>query len=155
MRPRKSMVGCMRFSFAPRFMLALPLLLPSCLWARDPAALFMMECQGCHLSDGNGLNSIPALHNHVANFLGVPGGREYLAQVPGVAFSSLSDQDVTTVLNWMLWKFGPEDAARKSVPYTVEEVAILRKAPLTDTTRTRAELLLLMQQSESPAAPGR
>lgn len=155
MRPRMSMVGCTRFSLTPRLIVTLLLLLPSRLWAGDPAALFMMECQGCHLSDGNGLNSIPALHNHVAKFLGVPGGREYLVQVPGVAFSSLSDQDATSVLNWMLWNFGPVDAARKSVPYTVEEVAVLRKAPLTDTTRTRAELLLLMQQSESPAAPGR
>ena len=117
--------------------------------------MYMMECQGCHLSDGGGgLNSIPTLRNHVAKFLGVPGGREYLVQVPGVALSSLSDQDITAVLNWMLTKFGPVETTRQYAPYTVDEVSILRKKPLTEITAKRADLILLMQQSESIAAPG-
>jgi len=70
--------------------------------------MYMMECQGCHLADGGGgINSIPALRNNVAKFPGVPGGREYLVQLPGVALSSLSDPDLTAVLNWMLTEFGP------------------------------------------------
>jgi hypothetical protein len=107
----------------------------------------MMECQGCHLADGSGgLNSIPALHNNVAKFPAVPGGREYLVQVPGVASSSLSDQEITAVLNWMLMKFGPAEWATRYAPYTVEEVSTLRKHPLTETGSRRAELALLMKK---------
>jgi|GEM_PF-1191220 len=144
----------MRLTFTPRTILVLLCVLPSYLWAKDPATMYMMECQGCHLSDGGGgLSSIPTLHNHVAKFLGVPGGREYLVQVPGVALSSLSDQDTTAVLNWMLTKFGPVEWTRQYAPYTVAEVASLRKTPLTEITRRRADLILRMQQSQSAAAP--
>jgi hypothetical protein len=116
--------------------------------------MYMIECQGCHLSDGGGgLSSIPTLHNHVAKFLGVPGGREYLVQVPGVALSSLSDQDTTAVLNWMLATFGPVEWSRQYAPYTALEVATLRKKPLTEIAHKRAELLLLMQQSQLPVGP--
>ena len=115
--------------------------------AKDPAKLYMMECQGCHLSDGNGgLNSIPTLQNHVAKFLAVAGGREYLVQVPGVALSSLSDQDITDVLNWMLVKFGPIELARQFAPYTVVEVARLRRQPLADVTGKRADLVSLIEK---------
>jgi hypothetical protein len=139
----------------PRCILLLLCALPAHLWARDPATLFMLECQGCHLSDGSGgMASIPTLQNHVAKFLAAPGGREYLVQVPGVAFSSLSDQDTTAVLNWMLATFGPLEWAQRFPPYTVEEVAAMRKQPLTEITRKRADLLLLIEKSESSAAPG-
>jgi hypothetical protein len=139
----------------PRYLLLLLCALPLSLWAKDPAVMYMMECQGCHLADGSGgMKSIPTLQNHVAKFLGVPGGREYLVEVPGVALSSLSDQDTTAVLNWMLATFGPVEWARRFPPYTVEEVAALRKRPLAEITRRRADLLLLIQQSESTAAPG-
>jgi len=117
------------------------------LWAKDPKTNYMVECQGCHLADGSGgLANIPALKNHVATFLAVPGGREYIVQVPGVALSSLSDRDITDVLNWMLNEFGPTVIAGQYPPYTVEEVAHLRQQPLTEITRKRAELVTLMKQ---------
>jgi hypothetical protein len=128
----------------------------SYLWARDPATLYMMECQGCHLADGaGGLNSVPMLQNNVARYLTVPGGREFLVQVPGVALSSLSDQDTTAVLNWMLTKFGPIALATQYAPYTVEEVANLRKHPLTNIGSRRADLILLMEKLGSTDATAR
>jgi hypothetical protein len=134
---------------------ALGLCLPwSALQAKDPQALYMMECQGCHLSDGaGGLNNIPTLNNSVANFPVVAGGREFLVQVPGVALSALSDQELTDVLNWMLRKFGPLESTRLYPPYTAEEVAMLRKQPLEDIASTRAALVSLMMQSEAIKAP--
>ncbi len=117
--------------------------------------MYMVECQGCHLAEGiGGLNSVPALHDSIARFLTVPGGREYLVRVPGVALSSLSDQDTTAVLNWMLRKFGPLELATQYAPYTVAEVARLRKKPLTEVVRSRADLILLMQQSRSTNTSG-
>lgn len=106
-----------------------------------------MECQGCHLADGNGgLEDIPTLNGHVALFLDVRGGREYLARVPGVAQSTLSDQDLTDVLNWVLNRFGPADALSRNLVYTVDEIARLRKQPMTEVSKTRAALVLLIEQ---------
>lgn len=122
-------------------------------WAKDPAILYAMECQGCHLSDGGGgLTSIPTLSGHVARFLDVPGGREYLVRVPGVALSSLSDQELTDVLNWVLRTFGPADAIARNQLYALDEVAQLRQQPMTEVSQTRAALLLLIEQrsADSP-----
>ncbi len=122
--------------------------------ADDPETLYKIECQGCHLADGTGgLDSIPALRNHVAKFLDVAGGREYLVQVPGVALSPLSDQELTNVLNWMLFTFGPVASMRDHAPYSVDEVARLRKQPLTDVVKKRQELVPQIQQTEPGKTP--
>lgn len=114
----------------------------------------MMECQGCHLSDGaGGLDNIPTLQNSVANFPVVTGGREFLVQVPGVALSALSDRELADVLNWMLRQFGPLEATTLYPAYTEEEVATLRKQPLEDVVGTRAGLVARMVESGLIAAP--
>ena len=124
------------------------------LWAKDPATMYRMECQGCHLADGSGgLQNIPALKNHVAKFLDVSGGREYLVQVPGAAQSSLSNAELTDVLNWILQTFGPIESARRNAPYSVDEIAVLRKHPLTEVADKRANLVLLMGQKEQKPLP--
>lgn len=124
-------------------------LLISASHAREPQVLFMMECQGCHLSDGSGgVSNIPPLNDHVAKFLAVPGGREFLAQVPGVAHSALNNTEVTAVLNWLLNEFGPGEIAAKYPPYTKEEVSRLRKTPLTEVKQQRAVLVKLIEQQE-------
>ena len=51
----------------------------------DPAqADYMLNCQGCHLPDGQGFpaRNVPPLNNHLGKFLHVDGGREFLVQVP-------------------------------------------------------------------------
>jgi hypothetical protein len=109
-----------------------------------------MECQGYHLSDGSGgLDSILALTNHVVRFLDVPGGREHLLQVPSVGLSPLSDQELADVPNWMLRTFGPPEPVSRNAPYTVDEISTWRKQPLADVAKRRAELVLLMQTTES------
>ena len=109
----------------------------------------MMECQGCHGADGKGQNeAIPALNHHMATFLTVPGGREFLVQVPGAAQAPLSDADTADVLNYMLKRFGPVDIAAKYPPYTTDEVARLRKTPLTEVKQRRAELVKLIEKAE-------
>ena len=64
------------------------LLSSSCSWATEPAQVdYMLNCQGCHLPDGSGFpaRQVPDLRNRMGSFLSVPGGREYLVQVPGTA----------------------------------------------------------------------
>jgi cytochrome c553 len=102
-----------------------------------------LNCQGCHRPDGTGSPATaPALAGVVAKFLSVPGGRDYLGRVPGVAASPLADADLAEVLNWMLWRFDAADLPADFQPYTAADVARLRARPLRlDAAPLRAELV--------------
>jgi hypothetical protein len=106
-------------------------------------AAYMLGCQGCHLEDGRGFpqRGVPALNGFVGNFLKVPGGREYLVQVPGAAQSELSNERLADVLNWMLRTFSPAQLPADFTPYTAPEVGRLRRSPLVEVAPVRGELL--------------
>lgn len=92
---------------------------------------YMLKCQGCHRPDGAGnMANTPPLARMVARFLSVPGGREYLGRVPGVAMVDLEDRRLAQLLNWTLYRFDSEHLPADFRPYSPEEVAELRKAPL-------------------------
>jgi mono/diheme cytochrome c family protein len=119
--------------------------------AYTPSVEYTLNCQGCHRADGGEtLGSVPALKGSVGRFLAVPGGREYLARVPGVAQAPLDDAATAAVLNWMLARFDAEHLPKDFAPYTAEEVGRLRARPLVDVPRVRAELIRAI---EAPAAP--
>ena len=110
--------------------------------AGSPAVDYALNCQGCHLDDGAGTpDSVPPLAGSVGRFLRVPGGREFLVQVPGVATSPLDDAALAAVLNWMLERFGPPHLPATYAPYTAAEVGALRQKPLTNVDRVRADLI--------------
>jgi mono/diheme cytochrome c family protein len=111
-----------------------------------------LNCQGCHRPDGSGTEgTAPSLAGTVARFLSVPGGREYLGRVPGVATSALSNRDLAEVVNWMLWRFDREHLPAKFQPYTADEMATLRTAPLRmEATQMRAALLKKADESQTP-----
>jgi hypothetical protein len=120
-----------------------------------PALDYAVTCQGCHRADGTGTpGTVPALAGSVGRFLRVPGGREFLAQVPGVAQAPLDDAALAAVLNWILTRFGGDDVPADFVAYTADEVGLLRRRPLVDVERVRAGLLQAVEQARSPA-PGR
>jgi mono/diheme cytochrome c family protein len=102
-----------------------------------------LNCQGCHRPDGTGsAGTTPSLAGTVARFLSVPGGREYLGRVPGVAASPLSSADLSEVMNWILWRFDKEHLPANFQPYTADEIGRLRAAPLRlEASRMRSELL--------------
>jgi hypothetical protein len=108
-----------------------------------------LNCQGCHRPDGTGsAGTAPSLAGTVARFLSVPGGREYLGRVPGVATSSLSDADLSEVMNWMLWRFDKEHLPAGFQPFTAAEIGRLRAAPLRlEASQMRAELLKKADES--------
>jgi Cytochrome c len=90
-----------------------------------------LNCQGCHRPDGDGSpQTAPKLAGHVARFLRVPGGREYLARIPGIASSPLPDARLSEVVNWMLWRFDARDLPAHFKPYTAAEIGRLRTRPL-------------------------
>jgi hypothetical protein len=84
----------------------------------------------------------------VARFLSVPGGREYLSRVPGVAASALSNADLAEVMNWMLWRFDQEHVPADFQPYTAAEIGPLRARPLRlEASQMRAALLKKADES--------
>ena len=112
-------------------------------WAMGgPELAYTLECAGCHRADGTGTpGSVPELRASVARFLAVPGGRDYLSRVPGVAQAPLDDSTLAAVLNWMLERFDGAHVPAGFAPYTAEEVGRLRRTPLLDVDATRARLL--------------
>ncbi|HEY5264813.1 MAG TPA: cytochrome c [Steroidobacteraceae bacterium] len=111
-----------------------------------------LNCQGCHRPDGTGsAATAPSLAGTVARFLSVPGGREYLGRVPGVATSALSDADLAEVMNWMLWRFDKAHLPANFKPYSAAEIAQLRSKPLRlEAAGMRANLLKKAGESAAP-----
>lgn len=111
---------------------------------------YMLNCQGCHLPDGSGFpaHNVPDLRNQMGKFLFVPGGREFIVQVPGSAQSDLDDQALADLLNWMLQTFSPDQLPANLQPYTGHEVAQLRQQPLTYVTEVRNQLMLKIKDYE-------
>ena len=77
----------------------------------------------------------------MGDFLKVPGGREYLVDVPGVAASSLTDAEVAEVLNWLLYTFNKPELPADFKPYTAAEIAAYRPHQLIKITETRDDLV--------------
>lgn len=104
---------------------------------------WILTCQGCHRADATGTaQTTPTMAGYVAQFLHVPGGREYLAQVPGVATAALSDDALAEVLNWSLLRFDPAHVPGDFTPYTPAEVGRLRLKPLrTEAAAVRAGMV--------------
>jgi mono/diheme cytochrome c family protein len=108
---------------------------------------YMLNCQGCHLADGSGLpGSVPSMRNFVGSFLKVPGGRDFLVQVPGSANSPLSDADLAELLNWILTTMSSDQLDREFEFYTQEEVEQTRQKVLVDVAEVRSDLVARMAQ---------
>jgi hypothetical protein len=92
---------------------------------------YMLKCQGCHHPDGSGnIANTPPLTGEVGKFLAVPGGREFLGRVPGVASTDLDDVRLAELLNWTLYTFDRGHMPANFSPYSAEELGALRKQPL-------------------------
>ena len=108
--------------------------------ALPPVTLdYALQCQGCHLADGRGGGDIPSLHG-VGRLAGLPGGREYLARVPGVSNASVDDKRLAALLNWVLERWSADVLPGGFERYRVDEIAGWRQ-PLPDPKATRAGLL--------------
>jgi cytochrome c553 len=111
-----------------------------------------LNCQGCHRPDGTGsAGTAPSLAGTVSRFLAVPGGREYLGRVPGVATSPLPDADLAELMNWIFWRFDKEHLPANFEPFTAAELGRLRTRPLRlEAAQMRTELLTMADQSAPP-----
>jgi mono/diheme cytochrome c family protein len=122
--------------------------------AGSPSELYTLNCWGCHQPHAEGIpGTVPRLAHSMAYFLTVPGGREFLVRVPGVANSSLSDPETAAVLNWLLVTFNKPELPADFKPYTAGEVARLRHDPLLDVKHTRIELARKIAAQGHQVAP--
>ncbi|MEI6643065.1 MAG: cytochrome C [Novosphingobium sp.] len=104
---------------------------------------YQLKCQGCHRPDGSGDDhSNPPMRGVVARFLGVPGGREFIGRVPGVATVDLPDDRLANLVNWTIYWFDREHVPAGFRPYSAEEIGRLRQNPLRlERAATRARLV--------------
>ncbi len=108
---------------------------------------YMLNCQGCHQADGSGLpDNVPSMRGFAGKFLQVPGGRDFLVQVPGSSNSPLSDAELAELLNWILITMSAEQLDDSFQYYTEAEVTESRQHVLVDVGRTRANLIAAMPQ---------
>ena len=107
---------------------------------------YMLKCQGCHQPDGGGnMANTPPLKGEVARFLSVPGGREFIGRVPGVASVDLDDARLADVVNYTLHRFDRAHLPPGFQPYTAAELGALRKQPLRlERAQARARLMAAM-----------
>ena len=103
---------------------------------------YKMFCQGCHLPDGGGANSVPRLKDTIGYFLEIPAGREYLVRVPGSATSALNDAELAEVLNWIISEFSGASASEDYERYTASEISRLRVHQLDEVENYRTELMV-------------
>lgn len=104
---------------------------------------YLLHCAGCHLPDGTGSapNDVPTLHRIPGEFTKVARGREYLAQVPGIVYSPLSDAEVAEILNWVLHQYNRDVLPQDFKPYTASEVAGYRAIRPANIMKVREEVL--------------
>jgi mono/diheme cytochrome c family protein len=117
-------------------------------------ALYVLHCAGCHGQDGSGSPSarVPDMRQ-VGRFLRVPGGREFLIQVPGVMGSGLDDVQVAQVSNWVLANLAADSVPTPYRPYEAAEIARLRRQALVDVGARRAALAQQAAEQGWPVAP--
>lgn len=112
--------------------------------ADPPDQMYMLNCWGCHRPNGEGIPGTAPPLKGAADFLRVPGGREYLVSVPGVALSSLDNQQVADVMNWILRSFSKDRLPADFKPYGAEEIAKVRTTHMLDIKTARANLVTEM-----------
>jgi mono/diheme cytochrome c family protein len=105
-------------------------------------ANYMLNCMGCHVTDGSGAaGKVPSMRDSLAILSASPAGRSYLVRVPGAAQSMLTNGELAQLLNWMVRNLSAKPAPADFIDFTAEEVAGYRATPLVDVRGTRARLL--------------
>ena len=102
---------------------------------------YQMFCQGCHVGTGIGGSSVPNMNGFVGYFLRSQEGREFLVRVPGSANSTLPDEHLAEVLNWILISFSEGSLQNNWKPYSADEVGKYRANPLYEVVDYRNQVI--------------
>lgn len=110
--------------------------------AEDARTAYWLHCAGCHLLDGRSAPpEVPTLIDEPGRIAGLPGGREYLLRIPGVAQAGLGDAKLAEVMNFMLGEFSPTTTPADFEPFSAEEVGRARTHVLIDPLKRREEIV--------------
>lgn len=110
--------------------------------AEDPRVSYWLHCGGCHRLDGSSAPpEVPTLLEEPGRIAALPGGREYLARVPGVAQAGIDDAGLADVLNYVLTTFSATTLPRRFRAYSPAEIGRLRRQVLEDPIRRRSEIV--------------
>jgi hypothetical protein len=118
--------------------------------ADAPEQGYILHCMGCHLEQGQGREpNVPRLKDRVGYYLALPGGRDYLLQVPGASQSLLSDKALARTTNWLVTAFAGQSMPDEFEPYTESEVTRLRHNGPVDIDAVRIRLNLQVDLLEA------
>ncbi len=109
--------------------------------AFQPSVNFQLQCMGCHRADGSGQpGRVPSIRHSLLAFSRSEAGRAFVVRVPGVAQSSLSDEETASLLNWMARTLSDDWTAGAFREYSAPEVHSLRGTVLTEVAAKRISL---------------
>jgi hypothetical protein len=109
---------------------------------------YMIHCQGCHLPEAIGFaGKVPRMKDFVGYFLHSKEGREFVIRVPGVATSSLPDDELTELMNWLLLTYSNEQVPEPFEPFSVAEVSALRSKLEANPEKSRMRILRKIAQN--------
>jgi len=115
---------------------------------------YLLNCGGCHGFRGvSNPKLVPSLKDLVGYYLRTAAGRAYLPRLPNVAFSTLSDQKLAALLNYVVFEIGANSAPPGAKPYTAAEVARWRKQPLDEVALSAYRLQLVETLINKHQAP--
>ena len=80
------------------------------------------------------------MRSELGRVVAIPGGRDYLARVPGASQAPVSDQELAEILNWVLHQFNAKTLPGDFTPLTGKEVGTSRRNVLKDPLKHRAAL---------------
>ncbi|MBS0393226.1 MAG: cytochrome c [Proteobacteria bacterium] len=112
---------------------------------------YQLQCMGCHHADGAGDEGrVPSLRQTLVRFSTFEEGRDFVLRVPGVAQSTLSDEQLAALLNWMLRNLSDVPRPAGLRDYTAEEIGRTHRQPLPAVRETRARLLAHVAAAQDP-----
>jgi hypothetical protein len=115
---------------------------------------YVEHCGGCHGIQGRSFPAhVPQLRGRIGYFLCTEKSRQYLLQLPNVALSSLNDEKLAAVMNFVVFDLGGASANSASRHFTADEVARERQRPLTGASLTRARDGIVRQIEDSCHVP--
>lgn len=141
MRFSKSLHAVLNKGWAvPLILSALLAALPQASLSATPRINYLLHCSGCHLPGGQGNPpNVPTLHQELGRMMGVAAMRTYIVRVPGSAYSSLSDEELAAVANWILEEFNAETLPADFEPLSTTEVTDARQESLPNPQQYRIQ----------------
>jgi hypothetical protein len=120
-----------------------------------PESDYVEYCSGCHGMQGNSAPAeIPVLRDRVGYFMCTKQGRDYLIQLPNVAFSAISDnQELANMMNFVVFGLGGNSAPKGTKPFNAAEVRQLRSNALATQSLIAARAQVVGKLISSCSAP--